>query len=69
MMLISFCLNPAASGPFRQVWEEDHKRRTVISIYESLKIIQMNLFTKQKETHRHRKQAYGYQRGMKRGIS
>ena len=23
----------------------------------------MNLFTKQKQTHRHRKQAYGYQRG------
>ena len=25
--------------------------------------IQMNLFTKQKQTHRHRKQTYGYQRG------
>ena len=24
---------------------------------------QMNLFTKQKQTHRHRKQTYGYQRG------
>ena len=23
----------------------------------------MNLFTKQKETHRHRRQTYGYQRG------
>ena len=23
----------------------------------------MNLFTKQKQTHRHRKQIYGYQRG------
>ena len=23
----------------------------------------MNLFTKQKQTHRHRKQTYGYQRG------
>ena len=29
----------------------------------NLKIIQMNLHTKQKETHRHRKQTYGYQRG------
>ena len=29
----------------------------------NLKIIQMNLFTKQKQTHRHRKQSYGYQRG------
>ena len=26
-------------------------------------MIQMNLFTKQKQTHRHRKQIYGYQRG------
>ena len=27
------------------------------------KIIQMKLFTTQKQTHRHRKQTYGYQRG------
>ena len=27
------------------------------------KIIQMNLYTKQKQTHRHSKQTYGYQRG------
>ena len=27
----------------------------------------MNLFTKQKETHRHRKQIYGYQRGKAGG--
>ena len=26
------------------------------------KMIQMNLFAKQKQTHRHRKQTYGYQR-------
>ena len=26
-------------------------------------MIQMNLFTKQKQTHRHRKQTYGYQSG------
>ena len=26
----------------------------------------MNLFTKQKQTHRHRKQIYGYQRGKRR---
>ena len=34
---------------------------------ESNKIIQMNLFTKQKQTHRHRKQIYGYQRGKGMG--
>ena len=30
---------------------------------ESKKIIQINLFTKQKHTHRYRKQTYGCQRG------
>ena len=28
----------------------------------------MNLFTKEKQTHRHSKQAYGYQRGMGGGM-
>ena len=31
------------------------------------KMIQMNLFTKHKQTHRHRKQTYGYQRGKEVG--
>ena len=30
---------------------------------ESKKIVQINLFTNQKLTHRHRKETYGYQRG------
>ena len=34
-----------------------------------LKMIQMNLFTKQKKTHRHRKQTYGYQRGKGGGMN
>ena len=29
--------------------------------------MQMNLFTKQKQTHRHRKQTFGYQRGNEGG--
>ena len=29
---------------------------------ESKKMVQMNLFSKQKQTRRHRKQTYGYQR-------
>ena len=29
----------------------------------NLKIIQINLYTKHKQIHRHRKQTYGYQRG------
>ena len=36
---------------------------------ESKNMIQMNLFTKQKQTHRHRKQIYGYQgERLGRGI-
>ena len=34
---------------------------------ESKKMIQMNLFTKQKQTHRLRKQTYSYQRGNMAG--
>ena len=34
-----------------------------------LKMIQMNLFTKQKKTRRHRKQTYGYQRGKGGGMN
>ena len=30
------------------------------------KMIQMNLFSKQKQTHRPKKQTYGYQRGKRR---
>ena len=33
------------------------------SYVESKKIIQINLFIKQKQTHKHRKQTYGYQSG------
>ena len=33
------------------------------------KMIQMNLFTKQKGIHRHRKQTYGYQRGVGGGMN
>ena len=31
------------------------------------KIMQMNLFAKWKQTHRHEKQSYGYQRGKGQG--
>ena len=34
-----------------------------ITYVESKKMIQMNLFTKWKYTHKHRKQTYGYQTG------
>ena len=42
---------------------EVRQRQISYDIYvESKKMIQMNLFTKQKQTHRHRKQTYSYQR-------
>ena len=34
---------------------------------ESKNKIQMNLFTKQKQTHRHRNETYDYQRGKEVG--
>ena len=37
----------------------------ICGLYE--KIIQMNVYMNQKETHRHRKQIYSYQRGKGRG--
>jgi len=33
------------------------------------KYVQINLFTKQKQTHRHRKKTYGHQRGKGGGIN
>ena len=35
--------------------------------YRKRRKIQMNLFTKENQTHRHRKQTYGYQRAKDRG--
>ena len=60
------------TGVTAMKWDQKHRRKSVklkkTSIWyhlyvESKKIIQMNLFTKQKQTHRQRKQTYGYQRG------
>ena len=43
------------------------KREIVYDItYMWTQIIQMNLFTKQKQTHRHRKQTYGQEYGINR---
>ena len=44
--------------------EISQKKKDTYSLYiKSLKMIQMNLFIKQKQIHRHRKQSYGYHRG------
>ena len=44
--------------------EISQKEKDTYRLYmKSLKMIQMNLFIKQKQIHRHRKQSYGYHRG------
>ena len=51
-------------------WSKSDRERQIlydITYMWNLKIIQMNLFTKQKQTHRHRKQIYSYQRGQAEG--
>ena len=61
--------------PFAATWmdleiiilsEVSQRKRNTIQYHlyvESKKMAQMSLFTKQKQTHRHRKQTYGYRRG------
>ena len=47
----------------RQISLYEYVKDTYHLYVESKKIIQMNLFIEQKQTHRLRKQTYGYQRG------
>ena len=48
--------------------EVSQRQTNIYHLYvESKKMIQMNLFTKQNQTHRLRKQTYDYQRGKVRG--
>ena len=42
---------------------EKDKYHMISSICEIQNVIKMNLFTKQKQTHKHREQTYGYPRG------
>ena len=46
-----------------EISQKEKDKYHMISLICGIKKIQMNLFTKQKQTHRHRKQTYGYQRG------
>ena len=49
--------------------KSDKGKYHMISLHmEFLKMTQMYLFTKQKQTHRLQKQTYGYQRGMGGGL-
>ena len=61
--------------PFAAAWmdleiiilSKSHRERQilydVIYMWNRKKMIQTNSFTKQKQTHRHRKQTYGHQKG------
>ena len=46
-----------------EVNQTDKCHKILLIMWNLKKVIQMNLFTKQKETHSHRKHTYGYQRG------
>ena len=54
-------------GPreYHTKWSKSHRERQIFYdiIYMWNQKYDMNLYTKQKQTHRYRKQAYGYQRG------
>ena len=48
----------------REVSQREKDKYYIISlICGTRKMVQINLFTKPKQTHRHKKQTYGYQRG------
>ena len=51
--------------------EVNHKKTNIIYHLpvDSKEMMQMNLFTKQKQIHGHRKETYSYQRGREEGIN
>ena len=46
---------------------EKGKYHDIVYLRNLKRMIQMNLYTKQKQTHRHRKQTYGYQKQKGQG--
>ena len=61
-------------GPreYHAKWSKSERERQIpydVTYLWNLKYDKMNLFTKQKQTHRHRKQTHGYQRGKGGGIN
>ena len=60
----TICSNTDGPRNHHTKWSKSDRDKHHISlIMESKKIIQLNLFTKQKQTHRVQEQNYGYQRG------
>ena len=64
---IAICSNMDGPRDYHTKWSKPDRERQIsydITYMWNLKnMIQMNLFTKQKQTHRLRKQTYGCQRG------
>ena len=61
---IAICSNMDGPTDYHSKWSQTKINIIWYHLYvESKNMIQMNLITKQKQTHRHRKQTYGYQRG------
>ena len=56
------CSNMDRPRDYHTKWSKPDRERQIY-VESKKKLIQMNLFTKQKQTHRLWKQIYGYQRG------
>ena len=67
----AICSNMDGCRDYHTKWSKSDRERQIpydtAYMWSQKKMIQMNLFTKQKQTHRHRKQIYGYQMGKRVG--
>ena len=63
----TICSNMDGPRDYHTKWSKLERERQIsydmAYMCNLKKMIQMNLFTKQKQTHRHKRQTYGYQRG------
>ena len=63
----AICSNMDRPRDCHTKWSKSDRERQIsydiTYMWNLKKMVQMNLFTKQKQTHKHGKQAYGYQRG------
>ena len=59
------CSNMDGPRDYHTKWSKSDRERQIYHLYveSNKKMIQMNLFTRQKQTHSSRNQTYGYQRG------
>ena len=59
----TICSKKDGPRDYHTKWSKSERQRRIPYDNTYMKSKKMNLFTKQKQTHRHRKQTYGYQRG------